>query len=75
MKKTKLKLVLFFAVLLLGLSPSSYAQGGPSEGPEPPPQFEEDGPEPPPSAPINEALPLLAIVGAYFVYKKVYVKY
>lgn len=66
MKKTKVKLVLFFAFLLLCLSPTIYAQ----DGPDPPPNFEEDGPEPPPSAPINQAIIFLALAGAVLVYKK-----
>ena len=67
MKKTKLKLVLFFAVLLLCLSPTIYAQ----DGPDPPPNVEEeDGPAPPPSAPINQAIIFLAVAGAVLVYKK-----
>lgn len=77
MKKTKLKLVLFFVVLLLGLNPNVYAQGGPDpppnfeeEGPDPPPNFQDNGPEPPPAAPINQAIFFLGLIGVVYAYNK-----
>lgn len=76
MKKTKLKLVLFFMMLTLALSPTIHAQDGPDPppyeddgGPDPPPGWEDDGPDPPPAAPINKALPFLVVVGVAFAYK------
>ena len=61
MRKTKVKFLLFFALLFLATSTSTYAQTG--EG------STQDSPEAPPAAPINEAIPLLALMGIAFAYK------
>jgi hypothetical protein len=81
MKKLKTIIILSFGVFLINSNSISYAQGPDSppfsnnDGPEaPPPGIDGvDGPAPPPAAPINKALPILAIVGvgfAYLVYNK-----
>jgi len=59
MKTTKIKFLLFFAVLALGLSTSAHAQTEP-DGPEPPPD---------PTVPINQAIPVVALLGIVFAYR------
>ena len=58
MKKTKIKFLLFFSVLALGLSTSAHAEE--PEGPEPPPD---------PTVPINQAIPVVALLGIVFAYR------
>lgn len=65
MKKCRIKILLFFALLLLVANPSIYAQ----DGPDGPPPGEEEGPEGPPASPINKAIPLLVIAGVGLAYK------
>lgn len=63
MKKTKLHFLAAIMVVSILSSSSMFA-----DGVEPPPQ--DDGVEPPPNdAPINQALPVLALLGVAFVYK------
>ncbi len=76
MKKTKQKLFLLVAVVIIGKSPPAFAgiwdahdsnapveKDASDDGPAPPPSQGDDGPAPPPSAPINNALPLLVVAG------------
>lgn len=83
----KKKIVLIFGVLIFGICNSVYAQfpngdgsgsGLFDEGPDPPPDFqqEEDGPDPPPTpaAPINDYLLVLLAVGITVGYLKTHRK-
>lgn len=59
MKRTKNKFFLLLTMVSLLATSAAFAEGSEGEGAEPPPQ----------EGPINQAVPVLALVGLAFAYK------